>query len=32
VLLVLVGSLWIMNDLDANMMTSPQLMDPRMRP
>jgi hypothetical protein len=24
--------LWIMNDLDANMMTSPQLMDPRMRP
>jgi cytochrome o ubiquinol oxidase operon protein cyoD len=31
VLLVLAGSLWIMRDLDANMMLSPKLMDPHMQ-
>jgi cytochrome o ubiquinol oxidase subunit IV len=31
VLLVLAGSLWIMRDLDANMMSSPALMNPHMQ-
>jgi cytochrome o ubiquinol oxidase operon protein cyoD len=31
VLLVLAGSLWIMKDLDANMMLSPELMHPPMQ-
>jgi cytochrome o ubiquinol oxidase subunit IV len=31
VLLVLGGSLWIMRDLDANMLLSPKLMDPQMQ-
>jgi cytochrome o ubiquinol oxidase operon protein cyoD len=31
VLLVLAGSLWIMKDLDANMMLSPELMHPHLQ-